>query len=409
VISHVDDALPRMLGWAVEELVGKRTLELVHPEDHQRAIASWMDMLAAPGATRRVRLRHRHRDGHHLWLEITNHNLLNNPQYNCVIAEMVNISDEMAAQEALRANEQLLRRLTEALPLGVLQIDPAWRLIYQNERAIEMFGAQVGERVGVETATGLADVDRSTVRAALTAALTEGTDADLEVDYHHPVDGLRRCSANIRVLQSPSGGVSGVVICVSDITESARLRAELQHHATYDSLTGCLNRASVLVSMERFLTGGPAAGSEGGGPAAGDGPGVAAVFIDLDGFKEINDSLGHAAGDDLLRYVATALRAAVRGTDLIGRIGGDEFLIVAPHVVGLAEARQIGENIAAHLATCGIELDGRWVKVRASIGVAWTRAGAVAADALVARADAAMYQAKRERSGPLALAVQPAA
>jgi diguanylate cyclase (GGDEF)-like protein/PAS domain S-box-containing protein len=390
VITSTDAATPKMLGWTAEELVGRRTLELVHPDDHQRAIESWMDMLAAPGGTRRVRLRHQHRKGHFLWLEITNYNLLNDPEQNCVIAEMLDISDEMAAQEALRASEQLLRRLTETLPLGVLQIDADRRVIYQNERAVETFGLGLDETLD---AASVADADRPALRAALTSALTDGRDADLECGYRHPSDGDRLCSVNVRPLTAPSGEVTGAVLCVADVTEAARLRAELTHHATYDALTGCLNRASIMVAMRRFLT------------EPGDSRGLAAIFIDLNKFKEINDTFGHAAGDDLLIYVASALRDAIRGSDLLGRLGGDEFLIVARDVAGRAEAAQLGEHLAAHLATCGMELAGRRVNVQASIGVAWSPAGQADVDGLIARADEAMYQAKRQRSGPLGLVV----
>jgi len=113
-----------LLGWTPAELSGRRSLDLVHPDDHERAIASWMDMLSTPpGAARRVRLRHLHKNGQAVWFEITNHNHLADADRPGVIAEMLDISDEMAAQEAVRAAEQLMRRLTETLPLGILQID----------------------------------------------------------------------------------------------------------------------------------------------------------------------------------------------------------------------------------------------------------------------------------------------
>jgi diguanylate cyclase (GGDEF)-like protein/PAS domain S-box-containing protein len=385
VITQVDEATPRMLGWTESELVGRRTLELVHPDDHQRAIDTWIDMLANPGATRRVRLRHRHRDGHYLWLEITNHNHLNNPAHNCVIAEMLNISDEMAAQEKLAASELLLRRLTEALPVGITQIDPDLRIIYQNERAVEMFG----DRLGTSVDPASVENDGPTVVPALLAALRDDVDADLEVTYRARDGEARLAVLNIR----PLAAGAGVVVCATDITEAARLREELRQLATYDALTGCLNRASVLAAVEN-ATGG----------------GIAAIFLDLNEFKEINDSLGHAAGDELLQFVGRELRAAVRAGDLIGRLGGDEFLVVARDVAGPAHARQVGEHIAAHLTRCALDLAGRRVQVRASIGVAWADAGnsgKVDADALVARADAAMYQAKRQRTGRLGMVVSP--
>ncbi|GAA1035309.1 hypothetical protein GCM10009557_42650 [Virgisporangium ochraceum] len=382
VIIATDSATPRMLGWSEEELVGRRTLDLLHPDDHQRAIDIWIDMLANPGASRRVRLRHRHRDGRYVWLEITNHNHLNDPEHNCVIAEMLDISDEMAAQEALAASELLLRRLTEALPVGVTQIDPELTVTYQNERSTEMFGPRVGTVIDPEHVGN----DGPTVVPALLAALRDNVDSDLEVSYLARDGESRRCALNIR----PLAAQTGVVVCATDITESARLREELRQLATFDALTGCLNRASILAAL---------------GDGAAVGAGSAVVFLDLDGFKEINDSLGHAAGDALLRYVAGELPKAVRDTDLIGRLGGDDFVVVAHDVAGLAEARRIGEQIADHLAGCWLDLGGRRVPVRASIGIAWADAGETDADALVAHADAAMYQAKRQRTGRLGLVV----
>ncbi len=98
-------------------------------------------MSAPPGAARRVRLRHLHRDGSVVWFDVTNYRHLDDPDQPHVVAEMLDISDEMAMHEALRANEQLLRRLTESLPLSVLQIDAERRVVYQNQRLTNAIGA----------------------------------------------------------------------------------------------------------------------------------------------------------------------------------------------------------------------------------------------------------------------------
>jgi len=103
MILHVDEATSQILGWSADEMVGRRSLEFIDPEDHGRAIANWMDMLRSPGTRRRVRFRHRHRDNSWVWFEVTNHNLLKDPAHRHVVTEMVDISDEMAAHEALRA------------------------------------------------------------------------------------------------------------------------------------------------------------------------------------------------------------------------------------------------------------------------------------------------------------------
>lgn len=97
VILDVSPSVTEILGWRPEEMVGRRSLEFIHPEDRPRAIANWMDSRSAPGAGRRARLRHQHRDGSWVWFEITNHSYLNDAERRCVHAEMVNISDEMAS------------------------------------------------------------------------------------------------------------------------------------------------------------------------------------------------------------------------------------------------------------------------------------------------------------------------
>ncbi len=395
-IIDADPAIELVLGWSAAELVGRRSLELVHPDDHRRAIASWIDMLAAPpGDARRVRLRHLHRDGRAIWFEVTNHSFVTDPQDPHVVADMLDISDEMAAQEALRANEQLLRRLTETLPLGVLQIDAARRVVYQNTRVAVAMGAAVGDTLGDAHLRSTLPGDRAAVDAALTAVLRGDGDVDLEYGYRNPETGVRRIHANLRALSGETGEVTGAIICLTDVTEDRRLRDDLKHQATFDALTGCHNRASTLVALQDFL----------------DDPGsrgTAVMFLDLNGFKGVNDRLGHAAGDRLLAFVADRLRSTVRESDVVGRFGGDEFVVVCHDVAGADRARRIAESVVATLHDASLDVGGVAVEPQASIGLAWTAAGPAAAESLIARADAAMYEAKRTRTGRLSLVLADA-
>jgi PAS domain S-box-containing protein len=135
VFSAVDEALTQLLGWSPADLLGHRSLEFIHPDDQERAVQSWMQMLSEPDHQQpAVRLRHRRSDGSWVWFEVTNHNRLAHGADPHVLAEMIDISDEMAAQEALEAREQLLHRLAEALPIGVFQVLADGRIAYTNER-----------------------------------------------------------------------------------------------------------------------------------------------------------------------------------------------------------------------------------------------------------------------------------
>ncbi|UQU61228.1 diguanylate cyclase [Couchioplanes caeruleus] len=393
VIVGADPEIVRVLGWTADELLGTRAVDLVHPDDRVRAISSWMDMLASPsGEARRVRLRHLHRDGSVVWFEVTNHNQLTAPGVGEVVAEMLDISDEMAAQEALRAGEQLMRRLTETIPMGIVQIGTDRRIAYQNERAARALGAGVGELLGGPLLDRILPGDRPAIDAAIDAVLREGRDVDAEYGYRNEQRGLRRVRAGLRALNGPDGEVTGAIICLTDVTDDVRLRDELKQRATYDALTGCRNRASTLTALQEALD----------DPARTRG--IAVIFIDLNRFKQVNDVYGHATGDRLLTHVASRLRGAVRDGDVVGRFGGDEFVVICPEVPGAAEARHIGQSLVAALVTGGLEVNGERLLPQASIGVAWARTQ-TCADTLIARADAAMYEAKKSRTGRLALAL----
>jgi diguanylate cyclase (GGDEF)-like protein/PAS domain S-box-containing protein len=393
VITHADPEIALVLGWTATELAGTRSLDLVHPDDQQRAIASWMDMLSSPqGEARRVRLRHVHRDGHAIWFEITNYNHLADPDRPRVVAEMLDISDEMAAQEALRAGEKLMRRLTETIPMGIVQIDAGRRIVYQNERAARAIGAGLGDILGDEYLAPIVPGDRPAIDDAIAGVLGAGTDIDVEYG-HRDERGLRRVRAALRSLTAETGEITGAIVCLTDVTEDVRLRDELKQRASYDALTGCRNRATTLAALGEALAG------------PGRTSGTAVIFIDLNDFKQVNDRYGHAAGDQLLTHVAGRLRGAVRDGDVVGRFGGDEFVVICADVPSADRARRIGETLLTALGDGCLEVAGENLLPQASIGVAWGDPATSAPDLLIARADTAMYAAKKARTGRLALAL----
>jgi diguanylate cyclase (GGDEF)-like protein/PAS domain S-box-containing protein len=384
-VTAIDSATTSMLGWPAEEIIGRRSLEFIHPDDHQRAIDNWMDLITGSGS-KRYRARHLRKDGSWVWLELTNHNRLDDPTVAAIVTEMVDVSDEMAVQEELRAQHQLLHRLAEALPLGLLQVDISRNVVYTNDRFHQIVGVNRVATLVEQAATVIPD-DQKGVSDAFDAVLDLGVDGDIEVRLQPPGGEIRHATMSLRALTSDAGAVTGAIVAVSDVTESSRLRAKLEDRATYDSLTRCYNRETIMSVLEALL----AADTE---PATQTG----LIFVDLDRFKPINDDYGHAAGDELLVVTADRLRNAVRRQDLVGRIGGDEFVVLYPDVGDAVGIAKVAKRIARALNQ-DVSISGTKVRVQASIGVAWSSPALNDADELVAAADEAMYESKRGGAG----------
>ena len=385
VIKAIDDRTTRMLGWSPDEMVGLRSLEFIHPDDQQRAIANWMQLLA-DRTSQRVRLRHRCQDGTWLWLECENTYLGSDdegPDHVEVATQLNDVSDEMAAHEAVRQREKLFHRLAESLPIGLLQVSTDGSVIYANKRLSEILGIPDKALIG-EWASIVSDEDYPAVREAFDTALTAGIDQELEIGVRRPDNGeLRRCSVSI-VRLTAREGEPGAVICMTDVTESARMRKELEDRATFDPLTRCHNRASTMAALEQAL-------------ARSDASGTCVIFVDLDGFKAVNDALGHAAGDELLVDVAQRLAGCVRAGDIVGRLGGDEFLVLCRQLGNAEQGLEVAGRIQRSLSE-PFPLTSGTVRARASIGACYS-AGSATADALVDQADAAMYESKRQGGG----------
>jgi diguanylate cyclase (GGDEF)-like protein/PAS domain S-box-containing protein len=386
LILSVDAATTQMLGWSEEQMLGRRSTEFIHPDDHDLAHDGWMEMITVAGPARRLRLRHLCADGSWVWLELTNNNQLANPGIGCVLCEMVDISEEMAVHE-------LLNRLAEAVPVGLLQLDRTGRVVYSNDRLHEILGVA---RMGTiqEQLSSLKPEHTSALANAIDGVLEDGRAVDIEAELRHPTSGETRfCTVAVRALNDGNRGISGAIVCVSDITDSHNMREELLRRSTYDELTGCLNRATIMSTLQQHL-------------AADDGHGCAAIFVDLDCFKQVNDQYGHATGDELLRVVVGRLRDALRAGDAIGRLGGDEFLIVSPEVSGPQAALALAERMAQVQAE-DAQLARTLVHVSFSVGVAWSGVAGRDAEAMVAYADEAMYRSKSERRGQPKLAAHP--
>ncbi len=382
VVIGIDEATTQALGWRPEEIVGRSALEFIDPEDHERSIAFWVEVLQEPGSARRVRQRWRRRDGSTVWMETTETNRLDDPDLQGVVSELVDISDEMAAQSALREREELLVRLTEALPIGVLQVDADGQAVFSNPRWFEITGLSPGASFADLISLAGKD-DREVIAGALRATQTAGQDQKIVISLTTTVGEVRTCRLRLCGLGRHESGHS-VLASLEDITESHRLQRRLVEQAERDALTGLFNRTAIMERLAAVIA-----------SARETGTGAAVLFIDLDGFKSVNDRYGHAAGDDLLRTVAQRIRDCVRTHDLVGRLGGDEFVVVTPDLSNVGLAAGLARRVEIEISRITLGRGERLVT--GSIGVAVLDDTIASAADLLARADRRMYDTKRTR------------
>jgi diguanylate cyclase (GGDEF)-like protein/PAS domain S-box-containing protein len=386
VITSVDDGIFALLGWRPEQLIGLPSTNYIHPADQPSAIAAWMEMIASPGREHPWRGRYKTESGALRWVETTNTYV--NTDVPHVTSSMREASaEEVSLEEQFQARGQLLNQLSDALPVGVFQVDLEGHITLTNNSFHVIVGMPFGGSIYEQMSSVRAD-DRPVLRAALTRAFANESVDNIELRLNVPTAGellgpnqWRVCLLGLRPLTDSDGVVSGAVGCLSDVTERSLLYRELEERASIDKLTSCLNRAATLDLVDQTIS------------AQHIGAGRAVIFIDIDRLKSVNDDLGHAAGDRLLITAVDRVRTALRNGDYVGRLGGDEFLVICPRVGSVEAALEIAQRISVAL-TASVDLGPATVELRASVGLVWTTE-ALDADTLIAQADSAMYESKR--------------
>jgi diguanylate cyclase (GGDEF)-like protein/PAS domain S-box-containing protein len=290
----------------------------------------------------------------------------------------------------LQASERRFRALVQHSSDVVTVVDGNGIVIYQADSIESVFGYRPDDLVGrsILTVTGLEAAEQLGDTLLVASGDAEGGVRVLEVELRHASGRRRHAEMTVtNLLDDPN--VGGLVLNTRDVSERRALERRLVHDAFHDTLTHLPNRNLFLDRLRHALD------------RSADVDDVAIMFIDLDGFKKINDTLGHAAGDQLLVDVAQMLQECMRPGDTVARLGGDEFAILVEDVGGDFGAVAVAERVCARL--CGkLTVQGQDVFLRASVGVAVAEEDSDG-DSLLRSADLAMYRAKAKAEGGFAL------
>ncbi len=380
IVAASNSAVP-LLGYELTSLVGSNVVEFVHPGDLELASRLLSTAGEIAGTTRSVDVRILHQSGAWIPHEVLPLTLL--ATEGIIILTCRNISERLKIQSERLAVELRFRALAMSVPIAIFQLTNDGFCEFVNQRWTELTGQPMDEATG----TGWINViDRTDQLKLLSVQAGTAVTGVMDLKLHGHNGQHRSIIGRWSALFDTEGQRTGFVGTMEDVTERKTLEERLVHQATHDALTGLPNRLILNEHLAHSLARSKRTNER-----------VGVIFCDLDRFKIVNDSLGHETGDRLLKAVARRMTTALRETDVVGRFGGDEFvvLVTGPDDAAIREAADRLHGIFAAPFDIGL---GRPYASSGSIGIALSTADSTP-ETLLRDADVAMYRAKERGRG----------
>lgn len=381
-LDWVSPSTPAVIGWERDDLLGSHVLALVHPQDVPRLREARYELKA--GRPVQVEGRFRHGSGRYEWLAATIRPVLD-PDSRALIGLVGgarSVQQEVEAREAQRQSDAMLSTAIQAAAIGMAMVDLQGRFKLVNAAMCRIVRREESWLLLHDVTEVIHPMDRLLAGVDLQRML--GGEGDVHVRQLRFVrsDGttawVRRAAVLIR---GPSGEPSSVLLQVEDVTAEHEAQEKLTYQAFHDSLTGLRNRSWIVDMLDAELR-----------SSARSDTSVGVLFIDLDNFSLVNDSLGHAAGDEMLRSVAELVASVLRPQDHVGRFGGDEFIVLVPGIRAPFEAERVAEQLVEAISS-DLVVSGHRIVPTASIGIAVSTPTSTASG-LLRDADAALSRAK---------------
>lgn len=372
----------KLFGWTRAEML-TQPVEALMPNRHRKVHGGQREDYFEQAVARDVRAARElvalRKDGSEFEVEISL-SPLQTEQGQLVCSVVRDVTERRQARRRLQRSEHRLRAIADNMPALIAQLDGDRCFVFANATYGDWYGLQPAAMIGRRIDEVFGGAEHAALREQVSTVLAGGGRCRFEA-----VEGERHVRATCVPEVNEDGSVVGLFVLVQDITDLKAVESRLTELARFDHLTGLLNRRSFDEELARAL--GRARRARGA---------LGLMFVDADHFKSVNDTLGHAAGDVVLKAFADRLLTAVRATDTVSRRGGDEFVVILEPLRDLDAAEIIALKVA-EVVRAPISTPEGVVTVTASMGVAWVEATEVArcdAETLLSAADTALYAAK---------------
>ncbi len=382
---YVSPSVQVLLGYAPEELIGIVPFEMIHPADRHIVVQSFELIMNTPGLTDLISYRMRRRDGIYVWFETTSRVQAANGKNREIHTVSRDISSRRAAEDALREAEAKYRSIFENAVEGIFQTTPDGTYLDANPSLSRIYGYDSPARLkaGFTDISSQLYLDARRRQDFIDEMKEKGSISNFEAQIKRKDGQIIWISENARAVRDENDELLYYEGTVEDITARKNAEEQLLHDALHDKLTGLSNRALFMDRLTQSF------GRLRRHPEAI----FAVLFLDFDRFKNINDSLGHMAGDQLLIAVSHRIAGCLRPGDTVSRLGGDEFSVLLEDIGDVAGAIMVAERIQSAMQQ-PFAIASQQVFTSASIGIALSHLEYEHPEDLLRDADMAMYRAK---------------
>ena len=385
VISYVNKKFNRVSQYSREEILGKN-LTAMDPECSPVSFFTHVEESLVTGKSWKGETLNQKKDGSHYWVDATIVPFLdkkNNPlQYVALLTDITDRKKTEAEQQIVQSELRLAASVFSNSPMGIMITDADGSILRVNNAFSTITGFSSLQAVGQSVRILKSDYHETLFFSQMWNTLADTGQWEGEIWNRRSEGEIYPVWSNITAIHDSNGKTSHFINSFSDISEKKVIEDNIFYLAHYDALTDLPNRAMFLESVEKARLSDPECR-------------IAVLFLDLDNFKMVNDTMGHAQGDSLLKNIAKKLLSCVRESDIVARLGGDEFTIA---LLDIQSSRQI-EVIAKRILSVtkeSLTFGGREILVSTSIGISIFPDAACSVELMIKNADTAMYRAKSD-------------